>query len=249
MTINQKMKRYLTLATTLGLLTMLCLSAACTTSLSDSDTVADTSDETGESGYLTAEESNTETQSTTSEDESTYVNETGNTSETITSYENVSETKPEEPTQTESESTGQSSEDENSGEDESPTTPAQDSYILESIGLFELTAYCPCEKCCGIWAQNRPTDENGKPIVYTSSGEIAKEGVTIAADTSIYPFGTKLLIGDTVYTVQDRGSSIVGNRIDIYFESHEAALEFGRQKDVEVFLVVQPDGVDSEQAE
>lgn len=248
MTINQKMKRYLTLAATLGLLTMLCLSAACTTSLSGSDTVTDTSDEIKESGYLTAEESNTEMQSSAAEDESAYKNETGNTSETVTPDENISETKPEEPTQTESESTVQSSE--NASEDESLTEPpAQDSYILESIGLFELTAYCPCEKCCGIWAQNRPTDENGNTIVYTSSGDIAKEGVTIAADTSIYPFGTKLLIGDTVYTVQDRGSSIVGNRLDIYFESHEAALEFGRRKDVEVFLVTERDSTDSGQTE
>lgn len=39
------------------------------------------------------------------------------------------------------------------------------------------TAYCPCEICCGKWALNRPDG-----IVYTASGAIAEEGVTIATD-------------------------------------------------------------------
>lgn len=43
------------------------------------------------------------------------------------------------------------------------------------------TAYCPCEICCGKWELNRPDG-----IVYTASGAIAEEGVTIAADWSVY---------------------------------------------------------------
>lgn len=88
------------------------------------------------------------------------------------------------------------------------------------------TAYCPCEKCCGIWAENRP---NG--IVYTASGAIAEEGVTIAADWSVYPPGTVILVeGLGEYIVQDRGGAIKGQKIDVYFESHEDALQFGRQE-------------------
>lgn len=88
------------------------------------------------------------------------------------------------------------------------------------------TAYCPCEKCCGVWAENRP---NG--IVYTASGAIAQEGVTIAADWDVYPPGTVLYIeGLGEYTVQDRGGAIKGQKIDVYFESHEDALQFGRQE-------------------
>ena len=88
------------------------------------------------------------------------------------------------------------------------------------------TAYCPCEKCCGVWAENRP---NG--IVYTASGAIAQEGVTIAADWDIYPPGTVLYIeGLGEYTVQDRGGAIKGLKIDVYFENHEDALQFGRQE-------------------
>ena len=88
------------------------------------------------------------------------------------------------------------------------------------------TAYCPCEKCCGVWAENRP---NG--IVYTASGAIAQEGVTIAADWDIYPPGTVLYIeGLGEYTVQDRGGAIKGQKIDVYFEDHNDALQFGRQE-------------------
>ena len=88
------------------------------------------------------------------------------------------------------------------------------------------TAYCPCEKCCGVWAENRP---NG--IVYTASGAIAQEGVTIAADWDVYPPGTVLQVeGLGEYIVQDRGGAIKGLKIDVYFEDHDDALQFGRQE-------------------
>lgn len=87
------------------------------------------------------------------------------------------------------------------------------------------TAYCPCERCCGNYARNRP---NG--IVYTASGEVAQAGVTIAADWTIYPPGTVVEIeGIGTRIVHDKGGAIKGNRIDIYFEDHAAALDFGRK--------------------
>lgn len=106
---------------------------------------------------------------------------------------------------------------------------------LWSLGEFKITAYCPCEKCCGYWATVRPTDENGEPIVYTASGKIAVQGVTVAADTSILPFGTVLVIDGQEYTVQDRGGMVRDDHVDIYFDSHEAAKEFGVQH-MEIFV-------------
>ena len=85
-----------------------------------------------------------------------------------------------------------------------------------NLGKYKLTAYCACVKCCG------------KTDGITASGVRAKEGVTIAADTTL-PFGTKVLIDGHEYTVQDGGGAIKGNRIDIYFDSHQDALEFGVQ--------------------
>ena len=82
---------------------------------------------------------------------------------------------------------------------------------------FEITAYCPCVHCCG------------KTDGITASGVKAIEGVTVATDNSI-PFGTKIYIdGVGERIVQDRGGAIKGNKIDLYFDSHEKALEFGRQ--------------------
>ena len=106
------------------------------------------------------------------------------------------------------------------------TEKAPEGYV--SLGKFKLTAYCPCEKCCGQWALNRPSDENGL-IVITASGERAKQGITVAADTDLLKFGTSLKICENNYSVQDRGSAIKKKHLDIYFDSHEEALEFGVQ--------------------
>ena len=86
-----------------------------------------------------------------------------------------------------------------------------DEEVLECLGTFRITYYCSCAKCCG------------KVSHTTASGATTVEGVTIAADPSI-PFGTKLMINDHVYTVQDRGGAIKGNHIDIYMSSHSKAL-------------------------
>lgn len=146
-------------------------------------------------------------------------------------YETPKETTPEpvetvhiEPVQTEPEPTV------------AETEPKQDSdsgWI--SLGRFKLTAYCSCSKCCGKYAANRPLDDSGKPIVYTASGARARAGVTIAVDPGVIPYGTKVKINGHTYTAQDTGGSINGNRIDVYFDSHKKALNFGVQY-AEVFI-------------
>jgi len=107
---------------------------------------------------------------------------------------------------------------------------------LISLGEYKLTAYCPCSKCCGKWGVNRPVDENGELIVITASGKRAKAGITIAADRTVLPFGTKVVFYGHEYEVQDVGGAIKGNRIDVYFDDHQEALEFGVQY-TEVFIV------------
>lgn len=91
-----------------------------------------------------------------------------------------------------------------------------------SLGTYSLTAYCSCSKCCGKWA-------GGK----TASGTIPTQGRTVACNS--LPFGTKISINGNIYTVEDTGN-MSDNVIDIYFNSHSEALQFGRQK-AEVFLV------------
>lgn len=82
------------------------------------------------------------------------------------------------------------------------------------LGNFKLTAYCACSKCCGQWAGGA-----------TASGTTPTAGRTVAMGG--VPFGTKLLINGTIYTVEDRGTGY--GHVDIFFNSHSAALSFGRQ--------------------
>ena len=58
------------------------------------------------------------------------------------------------------------------------------------------------------------------------------EDGTIAADTKYYPFGTRMKVpGYGWGTVTDRGGAIKGpDRIDLFFNSHQDALEWGRRK-------------------
>jgi 3D (Asp-Asp-Asp) domain-containing protein len=87
------------------------------------------------------------------------------------------------------------------------------------------TGYCPCAECCGT---NSP-EAGGHGL--TASGERPDPGTTVAADWSVYPSGTRLLIQDIGHrVVQDRGKDIVGPRIDIFFRRHAEAVTFGRRR-------------------
>lgn len=102
---------------------------------------------------------------------------------------------------------------------------------LINLGEFKLTAYCSCEKCCGEYALNRPDG-----VVYGSIGEELRAGYSIAVDPDVIPYNSMVLIGDTWYEAQDTGGAIQENRIDVYFDSHEEALQFGVQS-ANVFML------------
>lgn len=100
------------------------------------------------------------------------------------------------------------------------------------------TGYCKCGKCCN-WEhtlflrrtviKDGPNKGDKKKVGLTASGKKAKVG-TIAADTSIYPFGTVMYIPGYGYgTVEDRGGAIKGQHIDLFFKSHKAALKWGKK--------------------
>jgi len=116
-------------------------------------------------------------------------------------------------------------------EDYEPSIQTPHTYIYAKC-----TAYCACEKCCGDYANNRPLDENGKPIVYTASGKRAVPKYTIAMSSN-YAFGTLVNIpGLGTCEVMDRGGAVNGNVIDIYFGSHEDALNWGcKWLEVEIY--------------
>lgn len=115
------------------------------------------------------------------------------------------------------------------GDDESELVLIDSVEGRQQYITVEATAYCPCVKCCG------------KSDGITASGVKAVEGVTIAADTRVFPIGTKIDINGHIYTVQDTGGAIKGNRIDIYFNSHAEALKFGRQT-IKVHVIDEMEG-------
>ena len=60
-------------------------------------------------------------------------------------------------------------------------------------------------------------------------GTIPQANRTVAMPKG-YSYGTKIEIqGMGTYIVEDRGGAIKGNKIDIYFNSHKEALNFGKR--------------------
>ena len=93
-----------------------------------------------------------------------------------------------------------------------PSTTASTS--TSGTQIYKITAYCPCSKCCG--------KSNG----ITASGTKATAGRTVAASGK-FALGTKLNINGHIYTVEDRGGAVNGNKIDIFVNSHSEALAWG----------------------
>lgn len=95
------------------------------------------------------------------------------------------------------------------------------------LGEFVVTAYCPCEKCCGVWANPESPQ--------TASGTRATEGRTVGADWDTLPPGTVIEIdGVGRRTVEDKPATWIiekydGKILDLYFDSHKEALQFGKR--------------------
>ena len=87
---------------------------------------------------------------------------------------------------------------------------------------FELSAYCLCESCCDTYTS------------ITASGLNVEVGMCAAPDN--IPFDSICVIPELgmELNVQDRGGYIINTydglvRLDVYCNSHEEALEFGRR--------------------
>ena len=97
---------------------------------------------------------------------------------------------------------------------------AEETFWMD-LGSFEITAYCS-GTCCS----------SGTGI--TASGTVATVGRTIGVDPDLIPLGSTVKIvfqdgTEHIYKAEDTGSAIQGNIIDLLCESHESALQFGRQ--------------------
>lgn len=103
--------------------------------------------------------------------------------------------------------------------------------ITSIITTLNTSAYCSCEICCG------KTD--GK----TASGKMATAWHTVAAGND-YPIGTIIYIPALVdkpnggwFVVEDRGGAISNEKLDVFFNTHEEAIQFGR-KSLEAYIYI-----------
>ena len=82
----------------------------------------------------------------------------------------------------------------------------------ENVGRYRMSHFCPCRKC------------NGSNAGRTASGAPMSIGRTVATGRE-FPFGTRLLINGTIYTVEDRG--VPNGCVDILVGSHSEAYQRG----------------------
>jgi 3D (Asp-Asp-Asp) domain-containing protein len=95
-------------------------------------------------------------------------------------------------------------------------------HCVVRAGEYEMkvTAYCPCRRCCGRNADG----------VTASGHKIRGADAFVAADRR-FAFGTEMIVpgynNSRPVKVLDRGGAIEGNRLDVFFNSHREAVEWG----------------------
>lgn len=95
------------------------------------------------------------------------------------------------------------------------------------MGICTITAYCPCEECCGRWADG-----------LTATGVPAEPGI-VAVDPEIIPLGSTVIVDGQQYLAADTG--VTGQWIDICVASHREAEAFGVQT-AAVWIIPQESG-------
>lgn len=105
------------------------------------------------------------------------------------------------------------------------TTASGETYSYSRVMTADATAYS-CDGRQGMTATGTPT----------------RYGV-VAVDPSVIPYGTRMYIvtddGAYIYglaSAEDCGEAILGNRIDLYFETYEESCIFGRRSCTVYFL-------------
>ena len=96
---------------------------------------------------------------------------------------------------------------------------AEQAAAYEAIGVYQyigectITAYCPCEECCGRWADG-----------VTATGLPAGPGV-VAVDPEVIPLGATVIIDGQRYLAADTG--VTGKHVDVCLPDHEDTVAHG----------------------
>lgn len=93
-------------------------------------------------------------------------------------------------------------------------------FCTSKYYILKVTGYCPCEICCGEWADG-----------YTFTGDVAGYGcVAIDPNAGILKMGQRVYVEGYGYGVcNDIGSAIKGWEADVCFPYHWQAVEWGVQ--------------------
>ena len=81
------------------------------------------------------------------------------------------------------------------------------------IGECVVTYYCPCEQCCGKWADG-----------LTATGLPAAPGI-VAVDPEVIPLGSTVIIDGQKYLAADTG--VTGKHVDVCLADHAATVKAG----------------------
>lgn len=96
---------------------------------------------------------------------------------------------------------------------------AEQAAAYEMIGAYQyvgectITYYCPCEECCGKWADG-----------LTATGLPAGPGI-VAVDPDVIPLGSTVIIDGQKYLAADTG--VKGMHVDVCMADHAATVEAG----------------------
>lgn len=111
--------------------------------------------------------------------------------------------------------------------DSTITLPTGEVLTYYKVGYARASAYTHTDEGCDM---------------VTATGTTVRPG-TVAVDPSVIPYGTRMYImasdGSYIYGLaqaEDCGGAIRGDRMDLYMESFDACMDFGRRKCTLYFL-------------
>jgi 3D (Asp-Asp-Asp) domain-containing protein len=109
------------------------------------------------------------------------------------------------------------------------TLGAASATPIRRVMYCTLTAYT-----AGYESTGKLPGELGYDV--TSTGEHAVQGITVAVDPHIIPYGTRLYIpGIGIRIAEDTGGAIVGDHIDVFYNNVDVARQFGVKRDIPVY--------------
>lgn len=118
-----------------------------------------------------------------------------------------------------------------SGERLTIPTPAANLPPGSRAMVCTLTAYTD-----GYASTGKYPGEPGYGI--TSTGQQAKQGLSIAVDPSVIPYGTPVYIpGVGLRVADDTGGAITGSHIDVFYNREQTALNFGVKQHIIVYII------------